>query len=206
MSNGRRLTARGRERRDELLVYATRRFAENGFHPTSVSDIVDGIGVGKGVFYWYFPSKDDLFLEILRDALFDLRRSQQAALADAEDPLQRIELGIRASLAWSADNREILKLVMFAWSEENFASALRKGRRVATADTARHVQDAIDQGLIPAGDATTLATAIRGVTEELARVHLADGDRCLDDAVVTTAVRMCLGGLSASGADRAEVG
>ena len=50
------------------MAFATRRFAENGFHPTSVSDIVDGIGVGKGVFYWYFPSKDDLLLEILRQA------------------------------------------------------------------------------------------------------------------------------------------
>lgn len=203
MSNGRRLTARGRERRDELVAYATRRFAENGFHPTSVSDIVDGVGVGKGVFYWYFPSKDDLFLEILRDALLDLRRCQQAALAGADDPLKRIELGIRASLAWSADHREILKLVMFAWSEENFASALKKGRRVATADTARHVQDAIDEGLIPEGDARALATSIRGVTEELSRVHLVDGDE-LDETVVATAVRMCLGGLSASGADRAE--
>ena len=39
----RQLTPRGRDRRQALLDYATQRFAEQGFHPTSVADIVDAI-------------------------------------------------------------------------------------------------------------------------------------------------------------------
>jgi AcrR family transcriptional regulator len=30
-------------------------FASEGFHATSVAKLVDGLGVGKGVFYWYAP-------------------------------------------------------------------------------------------------------------------------------------------------------
>ena len=195
MGTDRRLTARGRERRIELMEFATRRFAENGFHPTSVSEIVDGVGVGKGVFYWYFPSKDDLLLEILREALFDLRRTQKAALGPTTDPLQRLELGIRASLDWSAANPDILKLAMFGWTEENFAQAMDKGRRIAIADTARHVQDAMEAGLIAPGDATMMATAIRGVTDELSREYIS-GAADLDDDVISVAVRMCLYGLT----------
>lgn len=194
MTETRRLTARGRERRDELMGYATRRFAENGFHPTSVSDIVNGVGVGKGVFYWYFPSKDDLLLEILRESLLDLRRTQQAALKPALDPLQRLEAGIRASLAWSADHPDIVRLVMFGWTEESFAAALEKGRRIGIADTARHVNDAIEAGLVADGDPTMIATALRGVTDELARHYLTSGTG-LDESVISTAVRMCLYGL-----------
>ena len=177
------------------MEYATHRFAENGFHPTSVSDIVDGVGVGKGVFYWYFPSKDDLLLEILRAALYDLRRCQEAAIAPATNPLDRLELGIRASLSWSAANADIMRLVMFGWTEENFARALEKGRRIAIADTARHVSDAIGAGLIAPGDPTMLATAIRGVTEELARAYLTDSDGDVDEEVIATAIRMCISGL-----------
>ena len=71
----RRLTTRGRERRTQLMDYAARRFAENGYHPTSVAEIVQGMGVGKGVFYWYFSSKEELLSEILRDAHLQLRRT-----------------------------------------------------------------------------------------------------------------------------------
>lgn len=176
------------------MSYATRRFAANGFHPTSVSDIVNGVGVGKGVFYWYFPSKDDLLLEILRQALLDLRRCQQEALTSANDPLTRLECGIRASLRWSAANPDIMRLVTFAETEEHFASALDKGRTIAIADTARHVEDAIAAGQIATGDATLLATAIRGVTDELAR-ELAQREPGPDAEVVATAVRFCLNGL-----------
>src|SRR5205085_6261795 len=58
----RRLTARGKERRQQLMEFAAARFAEGGYHPTSVAEIVQGLGVGKGVFYWYFDSKEELFL------------------------------------------------------------------------------------------------------------------------------------------------
>ena len=61
-------------------------------------------------------------------------RRQQAAIAEEADPLRRIELGIRASLAWSADNEDLIKLVQFAETEERFADALRRGEEIAVAD------------------------------------------------------------------------
>ena len=71
----RRLTRRGEERKRQLMAFAAERFADNGYHPTSVAEIVEGLGVGKGVFYWYFDSKEALFLAILDDAQRDLRRA-----------------------------------------------------------------------------------------------------------------------------------
>ena len=87
VSSQRRLTPRGQERRNQLIAYATTLFATKGYHPSSVADIVEGVGVGKGVFYWYFASKEELFVEILREAQKDLRRRQQKAIADIEDPV-----------------------------------------------------------------------------------------------------------------------
>ena len=46
-----KLTPRGQERRAQLITCAARLFAERGYHPTSVADIVAALGVGKGVFY-----------------------------------------------------------------------------------------------------------------------------------------------------------
>src|SRR6266508_1249043 len=55
----RRLTPRGRDRRRQLMAVATELFARSGYDPTSVGDIVSALGVGKGVFYWYFSSKEE---------------------------------------------------------------------------------------------------------------------------------------------------
>ena len=194
MAEKRRLTRRGQERRDKLLAFATARFAENGFHATSVSDIVDGVGVGKGVFYWYFESKDELLIEILRESLRDLRATQAAAIADAADPLQRLEAGIRASLVWSARNPEIIKLVAFGASEEPFARVLRRGRDIVIADSARLIEQAGDLGQIMNGNPVMMALAVKAVIDTLAQEYArADGD--IDDETVETAVRFCLRGL-----------
>ncbi|MET0158513.1 MAG: TetR/AcrR family transcriptional regulator [Acidimicrobiales bacterium] len=191
----RRLTPRGEQRREQLMAYAIGRFASHGYHTTSVAEIVEGIGVGKGVFYWYFDSKEALLRQILKDAQTDLRRRQQTAIGEETDPLCRIELGIRASLDWSADNGDLIKLVQFAETEERFAEALRRGEEIAVADAVRHLKDAIVEGQIPDRDPEVLAHAVIGVTGQLARTFIHEGSEATAD-VADSAVAFCLGGLS----------
>ncbi len=177
------------------MAYAVERFAGQGYHTTSVAEIVEGVGVGKGVFYWYFESKEALLRQILRDAQTDLRRRQQAAIADETDPLRRIELGIRASMAWSAEHRDLIKLVQFAETEERFAEALHRGEEIAVADAVRHLKDAIVEGQIPDQDPEVLAHAVLGVTGKLARTYVHERSEATTE-VADAAVAFCLGGLT----------
>jgi AcrR family transcriptional regulator len=176
------------------MAYATERFAEQGYHPTSVSEIVAGLGVGKGVFYWYFDSKEQLFLEILRDAQTDLRRRQQQAIADETDPVRRIELGLRASMAWSEAHRDHNKLIQFAATEGIFADALRRGQEVHVADVVKHVKEAIAEGRIRDADPDALAHAMVGVASHLTRVFIYERGEPAD-AVADEAVAFCLHGI-----------
>jgi AcrR family transcriptional regulator len=192
----RKLTSRGRERRQQILDESSRLFAERGYHPTSVAEIVESIGVGKGVFYWYFESKEDLFLEILASSSQDLRRRQQAAIGDEPDPLRRIELGIRASLQWFRDNRHLFNLTQFAATEERFAGVLRQNDAVAIDDITRHLKEAMADGSIPDQDPAMLAHALVGATRHLARTYLYHGDEPVD-VVADVAVRFVLAGLTA---------
>ena len=181
---------------------AARRFADNGYHPTSVAEIVQGLGVGKGVFYWYFASKEELFLEILAEAQIDLRRRQQQAIGEATDPVERIERGIRGSIEWLAEHRHLIGLFQFAASEERFAPALRQNQEVAVADVVRHVKDGIVAGRIRDSDPFVLSHAILGVTNHLARVFVFErGDDAA--AVADAAVAFCRDGLLAPAAARA---
>jgi AcrR family transcriptional regulator len=190
----RRLTQRGEERRRQLVDYATSRFAENGFHPTSVAEITDGLGVGKGVFYWYFDSKDELLRAILADAQLDLRRRQRAALADAETPSDRIERGIRASMEWAIEHRDVFRLFQFAATDDRFSTGLRKGEQVAVRDAAAQLRAAMDAGEIAPGDPTLLSHALLGVhTHLVALVHRGVLEPTAE--VIDTAVGFCLHGL-----------
>jgi AcrR family transcriptional regulator len=190
----RRLTARGRERRRQIMEHAATRFADNGYHPTSVADIVTGLGVGKGVFYWYFDSKEELFRELLREAQHDLRRRQQQAIGTEPDPIRRIELGIRGSMQWFDEHRDLCNLFQLAATEERFAPTLRAGQQVAVADVVGHVKEGMVEGRLADGDAELVAHAIIGVTSHLARTFLLERGEGAE-AVAEAAIAFCRGGL-----------
>ena len=190
-----RLTQRGRDRREQLIACAARLFAERGYHPTSVSDIVEELGVGKGVFYWYFSSKEELLAELLKASNHDLRKRQQLAIGEEPEPVRRIELGIRASLEWFHEHRDYFAIIQFAATDETFAPVLHRNREIAIADTIRHLNDGIVEGRIADQDPEMLAHAIHGVVSELTRVYLIEGSESVD-RVNDLAVSFCLSGLT----------
>ena len=62
------------ERRNEIIETAGRLFEEKGYEQTQVQDIVNEIGVAKGLFYYYFKSKDEVMEELAdryADAIID---------------------------------------------------------------------------------------------------------------------------------------
>jgi TetR/AcrR family transcriptional repressor of mexJK operon len=203
----RRLTARGVERRDQLLAAAARCFADRGYDRTSVAGICAGCGVGKGVFYWYFPSKEALFDAVLDDAVTSLRKAQRKAIEDEDDPVTRIVRGIRATLEHLADDDVSFRLFEFAAVDTTFAAAYRAGVEIAVEDTARHLKEAMAAGLIPDGDPYLLGRGITTITMDFSRRFLAPGwaDMPTDAArrsaaveeVVDAAVRFCLHGIGA---------
>ena len=65
--------------RQRLLLAATRLFARTGYAATSVREIVEAAGVTKPVLYYYFQSKEGLYLAILEETT----RIMDATIAEA---------------------------------------------------------------------------------------------------------------------------
>ena len=62
------------ERHNEIIETAGKLFEEKGYEQTQVQDIVNEIGVAKGLFYYYFKSKDEVMEELAdryADAIID---------------------------------------------------------------------------------------------------------------------------------------
>jgi AcrR family transcriptional regulator len=56
------------ERRTQILESARRLFAERPYDAISTTDIARGAGVTRGLLYHYFPSKRDIYIEVVRQA------------------------------------------------------------------------------------------------------------------------------------------
>src|SRR5262245_42343668 len=57
------------ERREQILDGARRCFAANGYEGATVAKLEDEIGLSRGAIFNYFPSKEDLFVELaVRDS------------------------------------------------------------------------------------------------------------------------------------------
>lgn len=59
---------KGEKTRDHILKTTRAILVANGFHNTSISDIIKATGVKKGNLYYHFASKEDLGLAVLQDA------------------------------------------------------------------------------------------------------------------------------------------
>jgi AcrR family transcriptional regulator len=72
-------------RRQQILNAARRRFVRNGFHQTSMQDILSEAGLSAGALYRYFGSKEEIIAAIATDALAQVT-SPMGQLASQQPP------------------------------------------------------------------------------------------------------------------------
>jgi AcrR family transcriptional regulator len=71
---------RSEETRTHILQAAQKLFAQNGYDATGVAEICTAAGVSKGAFYHHFPTKQVLFLELLKNWLSGLDTLMDAVI------------------------------------------------------------------------------------------------------------------------------
>lgn len=83
----------GRSTREAILAAATRLIAVRGYKATSLDDVLQASGVGKGNFYYHFKSKEDLGYAILDGVVAGfLERTLEPCFADtAGRPLEQLQ-------------------------------------------------------------------------------------------------------------------
>lgn len=72
--------------RQQLLRSAERLFAEKGLSSTSLMEIVQDAGLSRGAAYWHFKNKEELYVEVIRQALDRMMRSKEQLLCPGGDP------------------------------------------------------------------------------------------------------------------------
>src|SRR4051794_20485469 len=164
----RRHTEHGRERKQQLVDAAAELFAANGYAATRIQDICRRAGVAKGLFYWYFPTKQALFAELVRSMRLRLRKAQAAAMDLAADPLTRVRQGTEATVRFNLDHAGYFALLDVERSDASHAALLREGSGVYLRDVTVLIRAAQDAGLAAADEpAEALAQGVLGAVSSL---------------------------------------
>jgi AcrR family transcriptional regulator len=99
------------ERRAQLLDAALALFAAEGFQSATMDSVAAEAGVTKPVLYQHFPSKRELFLELLRDVGRRLTDSVGDATARASSPREMVDFGFAAYFDFVAHHPDEFKLL-----------------------------------------------------------------------------------------------
>jgi AcrR family transcriptional regulator len=102
-------------------------FLERGYEGTSMAAIADAAGVTKPVVYACFPSKEELFRELLRREEERILREIQSAFAEADlsDPEETLIDGFTGFLRAVAASPDVYKLIFLGEGGGNAAVARR---------------------------------------------------------------------------------
>lgn len=89
-----RIAKKHDERLNEILDAAESLFVQKGYEHATINDILSKVGIGKGTFYHYFKSKEDVMLAVI-DRISDSLVKKTKAIAedsslDAHEKMKRI--------------------------------------------------------------------------------------------------------------------
>ena len=147
--------------RERILEGGRRAFIGGGFRGTSVPSIAAEAGVSVGLIYRYFPSKEELFLELCLSGTPAELAELAAHLAPIDDPVERLTVAIDSyfdAMLHAIGAPLVLQALAAAESDERIREALRRRGDDLRGFSAAFVRDAVVRGeLDPATDADEVA-------------------------------------------------
>ena len=92
-----RIVKEAGERKQEILDAAAALFSQKGFDQTSITDIIERVGVARGTVYYHFKSKEDVMDALIERHAARLFAAAREAAADKSRPaLERLFASLAA--------------------------------------------------------------------------------------------------------------
>lgn len=109
------------EVRDQIVAAATEHFSRYGYEKTTVSDLAKVIGFSKAYIYKFFESKQAIGEMICANCLSEIEAEVSAAVAEAEQPPDKLrrmfKASTEASLRLFSEDRKLYEIAASAAAE-----------------------------------------------------------------------------------------
>ena len=181
------------ERREQLLDVAMTVFADQGYHGASMNHVAALAGVTKPVLYQHFPSKRELYIELVEGVSNQLAESVTTAARSETSARGQAVSALTAYFRFVDDNQREFHLLFgrSAPREEEFGS----GSRMVEDRMADTITELLDKRL----DLETrqvFARAIVGMSEGVCRHWVAQETRPSAESLAKQIADLLISGLA----------
>lgn len=188
--------------RGKILESAAQIFSEKGFYGSVVDDIVKASGTSKGAVYFYFDSKEQIFLSLVDEYAATVAQQLGAAVHRSRGLVRQVEATVATLVRTFQANRALAKILLIDWPA---AGAEFQGKRIALktmlVEVLRGYLDrAVQDGRIDAQDTEMAAYIWIGAISEIVIRWLNTGTPNPLEEVLAPLTRLLLSsvGLTAS--------
>jgi TetR/AcrR family transcriptional regulator, fatty acid metabolism regulator protein len=160
---------RSTRRRERILDAAFTVFSRRGYREAGVDEVGRQAETSKGGVYFHFPTKESLFLELLRTTADRLAGKVDRAMAGVEDPIERADLALRTVLTVFAGHRTMARLFLLdaVGAGPAFQTELLAMHERFSGLIAEQLEAAVAAGTIPPIDAKLAGMAWFGALNEV---------------------------------------
>jgi AcrR family transcriptional regulator len=172
-------------RRERILDAAFTVFSRHGYRQAGVDEVGRQAETSKGGVYFHFPTKEALFLELLRTTADRLVGRVERAMAGTEDPVERADVALRTVLSVFAGHRTMARLFLIdaVGAGDAFRVELQRLHERFSGLIAEQLAAAVEEGSIAPIDTDLAGMAWFGALNEVVmRWLMSDPHGRLEDA------------------------
>ena len=179
---------RSARRRERILDAAFTVFSRRGYRSAGVDEVGRQADTSKGGVYFHFPTKESLFLELLKTTADRLVSKVERSIAPVEDPIDRADVALQTVLGIFAGHRTMARLFLIdaVGAGSEFQAELQRLHERFSGLIAEQLDAAVEEGSIAAIDTQVVAMAWFGsLNEVVMRWLMAEHPGRLEDTYPT---------------------
>lgn len=187
----RRVKERLAQNRAAIVRAARELIAEGGLRKARIGPVATRAGLSTGAVYRYFPSKDDLFVGVLRDAVRHEIAILEAIARGPGDARARLRAAVESFVRRALEGPHLSYAFIAEPADARMEAARLRARRAFSEVFKAIVREGIAAGELPAQDLEVTAACIFGAFTEALVAPIASRRVRDKDALVRAIVAFC---------------
>lgn len=188
------------ERRQQILAAAFTCFSRSGYHQTSMDDLAAELPFSKGLLYYYFPTKRDLFVSLLDNWTKQSLQAWEAMLSPQEEVVSQICTSIQYGVQLVASSSDLARIEFEFYGQVGRDADVSEAFRHLFAQFRAQIRSILDAGVrsgdLRPHDTEALAFVLFGTYEGLALQAMVEPDAVDWAAVSDSLCQLVLHGLA----------